>query len=243
MGIQHPTNNSPDLLRMRAAFMGRHKLRDYKLSGRHLMKMVLTSGADKAAVDRVRDRFTYSYGCFLKWSGPAFDHLEMMGRDGRALVLISHPYSIDDEGRRDLALLQAGGLRVVIEGKERSWYGYGTEHIRIEHPAFSGQVVRQPDIPLPPTRPASPSARIVAETAFEARLRRAGPALLALARERAAELAAALAMIPCVGPRSEAPCVACAMRTDLMRINALISGVEDVDDDRPSIFAGVTFDD
>ena len=98
----------------------------------------------------------------------------MMGRDGQAMVLISHPYSIDAEGRRDIGLLQAGGLRVVIEGKDRSWYGYGTEHVRIEHPAFSGQVVR-PTPPHVPALPASPSARIVAETAFEARLRRAAP--------------------------------------------------------------------
>jgi hypothetical protein len=240
MGIQSSTNNSPSLLRMRAAFMARHKLRDYKLSGRHLMRMVLTSGADKAAVDRVREHFTHSYGCFLKWSGPTFDHLEMMGRGGRALVLISHPYSIDAEGRRDLALLQAGGLRVVIEGKERSWYGYGTEHIRIEHPAFSGQVVRPAP---PPPRPAPHAARLPAETAFEARLRRAAPRLLEIARERADELVRAIAMVPCAGPTSPGPCIRCELQADLLRIVAVIGDVEDPGSPPHGIFAGVDFGD
>jgi hypothetical protein len=233
MGVQHPTNNSPALLRMRAAFMGRHKLRDFKLSGRHLMRMVLTSGADRAAAARVRERFTYSYGCFLKWSGPTWDHLEMMGRDGRALVLISHPYSIDDEGRRDIEILRAGGLRVVIEGKERSWYGYGTEHVRIEHPAFSGQVVRPA---APPSRPAAPAARHPGESAYEARLRRAAPRLLELAREHAAQLVASSRLVACVGPGGVTPCIRCELQADLDRINAVLLEVGGPDSPEPPLF-------
>ena len=42
MGIQHPTNVSPGLLRLRAAYVNKHRVRDYKLSGRSLMRLVLS---------------------------------------------------------------------------------------------------------------------------------------------------------------------------------------------------------
>ena len=215
MGIQATTARDAELARKREAFLSEHKLRDYKLSGRHLMKMVLASGASKAAADAVRERFTYSYGCSLKWSGPTWDHLEMLGRDKQMLVLVSHPYSIDDEGRRDISLFKAAGLRVVVGDKAESWYGYGTYHVRVEHPAFSGEVVR----------PASPR-RLPVESAYAARLHRAAPALLGLARERAADLSASIAMIPCTGPGGVTPCLSCELRVDLGRITALIREVE-----------------
>jgi hypothetical protein len=62
MGVQSSTNNSPALARMRAAFMARHKLRDYKLSGRSLVRMARSAGADAATVAAIRRRFTYGHG-------------------------------------------------------------------------------------------------------------------------------------------------------------------------------------
>lgn len=212
MGIQATTARDAELTAKRQAFMGRHRLRDYKLSGRHLMKMVLTSGGDKAAVDRVRERFTYSYGCSLRWHGPTWDHLEMMGRGGQALVMVSHPYSIDDEGRRDISLFRAAGLRVVIGVQGWSWYGYGTHQVRVEHPAFSGEV----DCPATP--------RI--ETHREARILRAAPDLLNIARTFAVQLADAMRLCPCTGRDDGAPCVHCLMRDDFARITAVIAEAE-----------------
>lgn len=211
MGIQATTARDVELARKREAFVAEHRLRDYKLSGRHLMKMVLTSGASKAAADRVRDRFTYSYGCSLRWHGPTWDHLEMMGRDGQALVMISHPYSIDDEGRRDISLFQAAGLNVVIDVKERSWYGYGTTQIRVEHPAFSGKV-------SPP-----------ASSPVEARLHRAAPELLLVAKTFAVQLADAMRLCPCTRTIDGSLCVHCLMRDDFDKITAIVAEAEGPD--------------
>lgn len=152
------------------------------------MRMARDATADRDAIARVRERF--ARGGWLQWPGSTFDHMECLGRDRVPMMFVSHPYHISDEGRTDMDLLRSAGLVVVEGGKAESWYGFGTFHIRIEHPAFSGRVIR----------PAPSPARFPAETAFEACLRRAGPRLLALARERAAELADAIRLVPCTGP-------------------------------------------
>jgi hypothetical protein len=230
MGIQSSTNSSPDLLRMRAAFMGRHALKNFKLSGRSLVRMARSAGADGATVAAIRGRFTYGHGTYLQWSGPTSDHLEMMGPDGRLLVLVSHPYPEPRKDCPDLELFRRAGLRVVIEGKDRSWYGFGTHHVRIEHPAFSGQVAR----PAPaPSRPTPPAVRHPGESPHDARLRRAAPRLLEFARERAAELAAALRLVPCAGPNGVGPCLACELREDYARLVAVIAEVDGMDCEIP----------
>jgi hypothetical protein len=229
-----PTAADLALARQREAYLKRHRLRVFRLGAYNLMRMVGTATSDRAAIARVRSRFTR--GGWLQWPGSTFDHMECLGRDRMPMLFVSHPYRIDDAGRADLELFRSAGLRVAIEGKEQSWYGYGTEHVRIEHPAFSGQVVR----PAPPTpRPAPHAGRFPAETAAERRLRLAGPALLALAKERAAELAAAIRLVPCVGPRSMAPCLACELREDYARLVAVIGEVDgpgSLDSAEPPLF-------
>ncbi len=68
--------------------------------------------------------------------------------------------------------------------------------------------------------------RVNRESTYTSRLHRAAPALLALAREHAAQLAASIAMIPCTGPGGVTPCISCELRVDLNRITALIDDVE-----------------
>jgi hypothetical protein len=221
--LKPPTAADLALAAKRAAFVSRHGLRDFKLSGRHLMRMVRRTCANPALVAAIRARFTRHYGCDLQMESRTWDHLEMLGKDGHLVALIAHPYSVSAEGREDMAVFRRAGLVVIEGGEAASWYGFGTTQIIVARPEFSGQVVRPAP---PPPRPVAPIVRPPAETAYEARLRAAGPELLEIARDRACELAAALSLVACVGPRSGAPCVACAMRGDYERITRLIAEVE-----------------
>ena len=129
------------------------------------------------------------------------------------------------------ALLHRAGLNVVEAGEDESWYGFGTTQIRVEHPWLAGRMLPSPAsapkaVEHVPARPAPPSRRRLAESSYEARLRRAGPALLALARERAAELAAAISLVPCAGSVAVGACVSCELRAELARITAVIAEVE-----------------
>jgi len=217
MSINPPTAaDSPGLLRIRARFVNRHRLRDYRLSAHHLMRLVRSCTADRAAIARIRSRFLPDGAYWIQWPGSSFDHMECLGRDRMPLVFVSHPYHVSDEGRADLELFRQAGLVVVEGGDDASWYGYGTTQILVAHPAFSGEVAR------PATRPIAPPV----ESAYTARLHRAAPALLALAREHAEQLAASIAMIPCTGPGGVTPCLSCELRVDYDRINALIDEVE-----------------
>jgi hypothetical protein len=252
MGIQSSTNNSPDLLRMRAAYVDRHKLRDFRLSGRSLMRLVRSRCVDKAVVDEIRARFTISCGTDLQMESRTWDHLEMFGHKGALVALIAHPYHITDEGREDMALLHRANLNVIEGGEDESWYGFSTTQIRVEHPWLAGRMLPPPKAAPKPVEPAPESpvkgalraplnsatspGRFPAETAYERRLQLAAPRLLELARERAAELAAAIAMIPCVGPRSGAPCIRCELRADLDRINAVLLEVGGPDSTEPPLF-------
>lgn len=215
MGIQSPTARDVELARMREAFLAKHRLKDYKLSGRHLMKMVLSSAPDEAASDAIRTRFTSNYGCSLRWHGPTWDHMEMMGRGRQLIVMVSHPYSPPNAACPDLELFRRAGLNVVLGGQEDSWYGYGTYHVRVEHPAFSGEV----------SGPAPRSA----EAARESGLHRAAPGLLQVAKTFAAQLADAMGMVPCTGAGGVTPCVHCLMRDDFDRITALVVEAEGID--------------
>ena len=70
--------------------------------------------------------------------------------------------------------------------------------------------------------------RLPAPDHYAGHLLKAAPQLLSLARERAAELADAIRLVPCVGPTGVGPCISCSMRAELDRINGVIHEVEDL---------------
>jgi hypothetical protein len=244
MGIQHSTATDAALARMRAAYVDRYKLRDFRLSGRSLMRLVRSRCADKPLVDEIRTRFTHHNGCDIQMDSRTWDHLEMFGYEGALVSLVAHPYHVTDVGREDMALLHRAGLNVIEGGTDESWYGLSTTQIRVEHPWLAGRMLPPPKAPVKgtatvPLNPAPSPGRLPGESPYDARLRRAAPRLLELARERAAELAAAIRLVPCVGPNGVGACLACEMRTDYDRIMRLIAEVElgdTLDSDRPPLF-------
>src|SRR4051812_26262879 len=116
MPIKHSTANSAALAARRTAYVARHKLRDFKLSGRSLMRLVLSRCSNRAVVDEVRTRFTISYGTALRMESRTWDPLEMFGHKGPRVALVAHPYHVPDEGREDMALLHRAGLNVIEGG-------------------------------------------------------------------------------------------------------------------------------
>lgn len=231
MPIQTTTARDAELAARRAEFVARNGLKDFKLSGRSLMRMVRRCCVDKALVDRIRERFTHHYGTDLRMEGETWDHLEMFGRKGHLVVLVAHPYHVTDAGREDMALFHRAGLNVVEGGTDESWYGFGSTQIRVEHPALAGRMLPPPaSLPkVEPPRPAPPTSRPLVESTYTSRLYKAASLLLQLARERADELTAALRLVACVGPRGVGPCLSCELRDELDRINALIAEVEGPD--------------
>jgi hypothetical protein len=52
--------------------------------------------------------------------------------DGKPLLLVGHPYGVNDFERRLLAALaQFTTLRVAIDDRP-NYYGFGTNHVRVE---------------------------------------------------------------------------------------------------------------
>jgi hypothetical protein len=178
MGIQHSTATDAELAAKRAAFVSKHGLKDFKLSGRSLMRMVRRTCVDAALVDVIRKRFTRHYGCDLQMESRSWDHLEMLGKDGHLVSLVSHPYSVSAEGREDMAIFRRAGLVVIEGGEAASWYGYGTTQLIVAPgvlrpsrppltPAASSRAVARPTprhdgdrlrAPPSPGRPPAPGA-------------------------------------------------------------------------------------
>src|SRR3954470_12156627 len=105
--IQPPTAAAAALAARRAAYVGRHRLKVFKLSGRSLMRLVRSRCCDQAVIDLIRKRFTLagSYGTDLKMESRTFDHLEMFGHRGQLVALVAHPYHVTEAGLEDMALL------------------------------------------------------------------------------------------------------------------------------------------
>lgn len=68
--------------------------------------------------------------------------------------------------------------------------------------------------------------RPLAETGYEARLRTAGPELLAIARVFAAQLSDAIKLVPCVPSSSGIPCVRCLMIAEFRQVQAVLRQIE-----------------
>ena len=229
MGVQHPTNVWPGLLRLRAAYVNRHGLRDYKLSGRSLMRLVLAC-PDKAVVDEVRRRSATAMGRISRWRAGLFDDLlKMFGQRG-FVALVGIPYHVTDEGRADMAALHAQperhgdrpgpdgcGLRDHANPDRTSVPGGPDAAAAVSGPGHEVE-------PGPPHRPpAIPPPGTTCRPPAQGRAR-----LLQLARERAEELSArSPGALPGRGrPSLGLSSTTAPMRAELNRITALISEVE-----------------
>lgn len=212
MGIQATTARDAGLSAMRAGFLARHRVKEYKLSGHNLMRMVRDAGGFTPEIERVRDRFV-APGGWLRWPGPTWDHMECFGRDRMPLMFVSHPYQIDGDGQGDIGLFRAAGLNVVIGSKDHSWYSPGTYHVRVEHPSIAGGWMVAGSL-----RPA------------DARKLALVPALVREVEAKARELAEAAAMLPCIGGhRGSVPCIRCEMGRESDRLLELLWKVSEAD--------------
>jgi len=61
-----------------------------------------------------------------------WDHGELWARHGHPWAIVGHPYGVNAERRRLLATLpRFPGLRVRLDDRP-SYYGHGTNHVRVE---------------------------------------------------------------------------------------------------------------
>jgi hypothetical protein len=92
-----------------------------------------------------------SLGCY-----GAFDHPTMWRRGRHPVMLVGHPYGLSDDVAAELDYLSrafAGSLRVTVDAYP-SFYGHGTNHVRVELVE-----VRRPFRKLPSTHKTRAAAR------------------------------------------------------------------------------------
>lgn len=122
----------------REAFAHQHQAREIKWSGHNLGRLLRLTGERP---ERVAEMWAIlgalgmgELSCHRHWpcTGGVFDHGEMWGRFGVPWCVVGHPYGIDDEERDLLAILgRFGTLRVGVNDRP-SYYGHGTDHVRVE---------------------------------------------------------------------------------------------------------------
>lgn len=109
-----------------------------KWSTYNLSRMLRHTGERPERVESIRAllrRLGMDCGCGRQWigTGGVFDHGEMWSRDGHPAVIVGHPYGISTDEEDLLAALARGfpTLRVTVDDRP-SYYGHGTNHVRIE---------------------------------------------------------------------------------------------------------------
>jgi hypothetical protein len=120
----------------RDAFAHQHQARAIKWSGYNLGRLLRLTGERPERVAEMREILdALGMGPMRHWpsTGGVFDHGEMWGRSGKPWCVVGHPYGVDDEERERLAILgrRFPTLRVGLNDHP-SYYGHGTDHVRIE---------------------------------------------------------------------------------------------------------------
>lgn len=112
------------------AFLVSHGLKRYKNSFRNIMKVLQRSGAPRSECREViRQISGYDSPWLCSLRGGPFDHGEILGRGGEAVVLMGYPYSIDSDSCATLAAIEHLGLNVRIH--KNSNYGFGTYQVEV----------------------------------------------------------------------------------------------------------------
>jgi hypothetical protein len=106
--------------------------------GRHLTRMPNRTGERP---ERVKERRLVLGELGLgaeRWGpclGGVFDHGEMWALPGGRYAVVGHPYGVDKNERAWLAeLARFPTLRVSVDDRP-SYYGFGTNHVRVENAA------------------------------------------------------------------------------------------------------------
>jgi hypothetical protein len=114
---------------IRVAYLKRHGLRPFANRYRNILMVLKQSGASKAACEAVASRLTrcdYKGGALNRG---AFDHGEVLGRDGKPTRLLGYPYHIQPEDYRVLDAIHALGLTVLLH--THSNYGFRTYQVEV----------------------------------------------------------------------------------------------------------------
>lgn len=144
--------------RRRADFARDFGSREIRWSGYNLSRMLRLTGERPARVAEMRSVFNALglAGISQRWigMGGVFDHGVFWGRAGKPWALVGHPYGVNDDERGWLAeLARFPTLRVRVNDRP-GYYGFGTDHVRIELPE-----PRRPFVLLPSTRKTRAAAR------------------------------------------------------------------------------------
>jgi hypothetical protein len=125
----------PIFMTNRDVFAYEHQVGEIKWSGHNLSRLLRQTGERPERVAEMRSILgRLGIGDYTQWlcTGGVFDHGEMWGRSGKPWMIVGHPYGINEERMELLAALgRFGGLRVNVDD-QTSYYGYGTNHVRIE---------------------------------------------------------------------------------------------------------------
>lgn len=104
-------------------------------SGHNLTRMLRATGEPPARVAHYRtalERLGIGTDREVPAQWGVFDHGDFWARDGVPSIIVGHPYGISDEQRALLHVLaRVPGLRVGVDDRP-SYYGHGSNHVRIE---------------------------------------------------------------------------------------------------------------
>lgn len=145
-------------MQLRADFGRDFGAREIRWSVYNLSRMLRLTGERPARVAEMREllKILGLAGISQRWigMGGVFDHGVFWGRAGKPWALVGHPYGINDDERTWLAeLARYPTLRVYVNDR-LGYYGFGTDHVRVELPE-----PRRPSVPFPSTRKTRAAAR------------------------------------------------------------------------------------
>jgi hypothetical protein len=124
----------PLFLTQRDAFAYDYAVAEMRWSSRNVSRMLRLTGERPERVKAMRWLLGELGMDHSSWAGigGVFDHGELWGRARTPLMLVGHPYGIDDDERTLLAeLARFGPLRVSVDDRP-SYYGHRTNHVRVE---------------------------------------------------------------------------------------------------------------
>src|SRR5262249_44967231 len=112
------------------AYLARNKLKEYHNgSRRHVAAVLRLGGATREECDRVAE--------FVRYGSGYFDHMPILGRDGKPARLSGSPRRCTPIPSRDDRVLddvRALGLKVEVTRPETSHYGFGTLQVEVSGP-------------------------------------------------------------------------------------------------------------
>lgn len=117
----------------REGYLEHFKLRAYAKGYRNVLKILKQGGAPAERCREVAEKLCGNCGTYGSLSGwHAFDHGEVLGRDGEPCRLMGYPYQLDDDGLRQLEAIRSLGLEVFVHS--RSNYGFGSLQVEVFAP-------------------------------------------------------------------------------------------------------------